>query len=67
VFPSAGIYRIEHNLGREPVGFFIVKKDCSTDLWEVPDPEIDDPKKNLKSVYLPVQITNGCTISLFVF
>ena len=65
-FSSSGVYRIEHNLGREPVGFFVVKKNAGVDLWQVNDPELSS-NQELKSVYLPVQINGAAIISLIVF
>ena len=65
-FGSAGVYRVEHGLGREPIGFFIVKKNANIDLWQVADPELS-ASQELKTLYLPVQINGAATLSLLVF
>lgn len=65
-FGSAGVYRVEHGLGREPTGFFTVKKNANVDLWQVADPELS-ASQELKTLYLPVQINGAATLSLLVF
>ena len=65
-FSSAGVYRIQHGLGREPIGFFVIKKNANVDLWQVADPELS-VSQELKTLYLPVQINGAATLSIYLF
>lgn len=56
---SSGVTRVDHGLGRAPLGYLIVKRSVSSSIW---DSESSIPKRQLN-----LQTSADVTVSLWVF
>lgn len=59
IFVSTNPSRIEHKLGRKPLGYFIVKRDANSVVFDLPEVRED--------LFLNLQASANVTVSLWVF